>query len=360
MLGEHSIPIVDIAGTLDNFLQSSLWQRTLNRYEDGDMIKRLFNSFLTQRATFIWSSTTPSQRKGYFLAGIGLESGQLLDAISEEANLLLVNANIFILTNQDENAIRTIIQLAELIFIIPPFKPLSLPDDWKEILERWLLGESLTDGSPDHLNEALQFIEDGLVYRLPWGLEAIRVRAEANGDIIADNQTIDDYETGLVVPAIENGTLNRSTAMLMQAGFNSRQAAIKAVNSTNASFKNSREFIAWLNSDEVFDRAIAFDWPTPETSELWWKFFEEYQPSINRTWSVKESTLQVDWEIFPIPASGSILKLYTSEKSSTLVLDSNGQSLAKLDGSYQKLTSGICYAHTTENLGELKVTYWGA
>ena len=57
------------------------------------------------------------------------------------------------------------------------------------------------------------------------------------------------YETGLVVPAVENGTLNRSAAMLMQAGFNSRQAAIKAVNDCAATFTTSFALNQWLKSD---------------------------------------------------------------------------------------------------------------
>ena len=36
-------------------------------------------------------------------------------------------------------------------------------------------------------SETLDFIEGGLVYRLPWAMEAVRVRAEANGDVVGDN-----------------------------------------------------------------------------------------------------------------------------------------------------------------------------
>jgi hypothetical protein len=40
--------------------------------------------------------------------------------------------------------------------------------------------------------------------------------------------TIDDFEVGLIVSAIENGSLNRCAAMLMQAGFSSRLEAINS------------------------------------------------------------------------------------------------------------------------------------
>ena len=43
---------------------------------------------------------------------------------------------------------------------------------------------------------------------------------------------LDDHELGLAVPAVETGTMNRSASILIQAGFNSRLAAIKAVTDT--------------------------------------------------------------------------------------------------------------------------------
>ena len=39
-----------------------------------------------------------------------------------------------------------------------------------------------------------------------------------------------DYEPGLAMPAGETGTIGRSASILIQSGFNSRLAGIKAVN----------------------------------------------------------------------------------------------------------------------------------
>ena len=87
----------------------------------GEKLKELFDSILAQRAKYIWNVTTTLQRKGYFLAGVGLETGQRLDAISQQANVLLINANAYIADNDQQSAIATIIQLAELVFDISPF-----------------------------------------------------------------------------------------------------------------------------------------------------------------------------------------------------------------------------------------------
>jgi hypothetical protein len=360
MLGEEDVPIADIPNALDVILQSSLWQRRLNRHnEEQEGLKELFGSVLAQRAKHIWNVTTTRQRKGYFLAGVGLDTGQRLDAISPQANVLLVNANIYLASNQQQLAIETIIQLAELVFEIAPFTPRDLPDDWKDILEVWLRGEILTDHEFNDINKALAFIEDGLIYRLPWGLEAIRVRAQANEDIIGESATIDDYEVGFVVPAVENGTLNRSATMLMQAGFNSRKAAIHAVSSTNASFTTGVQLKAWLNSIEVFDLAIGLDWPTPETSNLWRDFVKEFEPKSETTWAPVKSIVSVNWIHAHNSVAGSLVKLWNFEEGNTQVLSSDGAIIGATDYRYKLLEDGIYYANIHDNTNSLDVTYWG-
>ncbi|RTE64393.1 DEAD/DEAH box helicase [Amphritea opalescens] len=360
MLGEEEVSIIDIPNALDVILQSSLWQRRLTRHDEEQQgLKGLFDSVLAQRAKHIWNVTTTLQRKGYFLAGVGLATGQRLDAISAQANVLLVNANIYIATNEQQLAIETIIQLAELVFDISPFTPRNLPEEWKDILAVWLRGEILTDHEFIDINEALMFIEDGLIYRLPWGLEAIRVRAQANEDVISDGATIVDYEVGLVVPAIENGTLNRSAALLMQAGFNSRKAAIHAVNSTNASFTTGDQLKAWLNSLDVFELAIRLDWPTPETSNLWWSFIKDYEPKSETTWRSVSAVVFATWVNTYAPVEGTPVKLKNIEDGNTQILASDGDKIGTANCRYKLLEGGVYLTKIHSDTRCLGVTYWG-
>lgn len=360
MLGEEDTSIDTIPDALDLILQSSLWQRRLSRHDEAQTgLKRLFDSVLAQRAKHIWDVTTTRQRKGYFLAGVGLDTGQRLDDISSQANELLVNANRYISANEQQLAIATIIQLAELVFDIAPFTPRDLPDDWKKIMAVWLSGETLTEHEFNDINEALVFIEDGLIYRLTWGLEAIRVRAQANEDVIGEGRTIDEYEVGLVVPAVENGTLNRSAAMLMQAGFNSRKAAIHAVSSTSASFTRGVQLKAWLNSKEVFDLASRPDWPTPETSNLWKSFIKEYEPNIETTWKAVGLVIPVVWVNDHTPIHRRLVKLHNLEEGNTRILGSDGEIIGNTSCRY-KLHEGSMYLSTI--LGDtnfIDVKCWG-
>ena len=357
LLGTENILIDEIANSLDTILQSSLWQRKLNRREDE--LKTLFNSVLELRGRHIWNLTTARQRKGYFLAGVGLETGQRLDAISQNANVLLINANFYIASNDWQSAVTTITSLAELVFEISPFIPRNLPDDWKDILKAWLSGEALTECNIIDIDDALKFIEDGLIYRLPWGLEAIRVRAQANEDIIADENTIDDYELGLVVPAIENGTMNRSAALLMQAGFSSRKAAIYAINSTKATFTNGREFKAWLKSDKVEALTKTMVWPTQETSSLWIAFRKEYQPKSHKIWGNHDIQLSAIWSGDFSPSSGSIVKISNNDHGATKILSSDGEQIGTMCFRYNLIEAGVYYTRVAEDAVNLDVTYWG-
>ena len=289
LIGENDVPDDDIEDVLDNILQSSLWQRRLLRQDE--QIQQVLRAGLLSRSKLIWSRSSATQRRGYFLAGVGLTAGHALDEIAEEANLLLVRANGALLAGNADIAIDAITSLAERAFAFDPFKPRTMPDNWQELLRWWLLGRPLAELAFGQESETLHFVEEGLVYRLPWAMEALRVRAAANGDVVGDNGlSLEDYELGLAVPAVETGTMNLSASILIQAGFTSRLAAIKAVTDTKATFKTGSELRAWLNSGAVAARSALPDWPTVETKSMWTKLVDGFMLQKNRTWTDRRSS----------------------------------------------------------------------
>jgi hypothetical protein len=90
---------------------------------------------LVARARFIWAQSTPRQRRGYFLAGVGLDTGRQLDAIASTANELLIQANGAVLMGDADGAVSAITALAEQLFAISPFVPDPFPNNWKAILK---------------------------------------------------------------------------------------------------------------------------------------------------------------------------------------------------------------------------------
>lgn len=104
-------------------------------------------------------------------------------------------------------------------------------------------------------------------------MEALRVRAAANGDVVGVfGQALADHELSLAVPAVETGTMNRSASILIQAGFNSRLAAIKVVADTGATFTTGAELRARLRSPGLAAWSAQPEWSTSETRGMWLEF----------------------------------------------------------------------------------------
>ena len=357
LIGDSDVPDEGIEAALDAILQSSLWQRRLLRLDEPS--RAIMKSALLARSRYIWARSTAATRRGYYLSGLGLEAGQSLDAVAVEANALLIEANGALLIGDSETAIRAIAGIAERVFTFYPFAPDPFPANWREILRSWLLGESLSALIAGQEGNALQFIEGGLVYRLPWAMEALRVRAAANGDVVGDfGLALDDYELGLVMPAVETGTMNRSASILIQAGFNSRLAAIKAVNDTGATFTAAHELRMWLQSPQVVASSGQHDWPTPETRALWLRFTEDSVPAHGRTWAERHYTANVLWHAAP-PPPNSALSLYLWE-GQPHVLSAEGLTLGVLSHPLNPARGGVVLRATLiPKSGQIALSYLG-
>jgi len=356
LIGENDIPEEGVEAALDAILQSSLWHRRLLR--QNEQVQKVLKAGLVSRSRFIWIHSTAMRRRGYFLAGVGLATGHALDAIATDANLLLVQANGSILQGDTEEAIAAITALAERVFTFYPFKPDHIPANWRDVLRAWLLGQPLVGIADGQESETLQFIEGGLVYRLPWAMEAIRVRAIANGDTVGElDLRLEDHELGLVAPAVETGTLNRSASILIQAGFNSRLAAIKAVTDTGATFQTGFALRQWLNSEVVAACSMLPDWPTAETKAIWTDFAQSFMPSENLTWSDRRYWAQVAWHGAPPPPSTPV-QIYQA-RGLPHVLAADGTPLGTVLGALNQRRSGLLRAQVAQDTSRIDITYLG-
>lgn len=356
LIGENDVPADGVEAVLDDVLQSSLWQRRLLRYEDED--QKVLTVGLHSRSKLICEQSSAAQRRGYFLAGVGLTAGQALDGIAVEANSLLVDANAALLEGDAEAAINAITSIAERVIAFYPFTPDPMPDNWRDLLRSWLLGEPLAALASGQESETLHFIEGGLVYRLPWAMEAVRVRAAANGDVVGEYQlALDEYELGLAVPAVETGTMNRSASILIQAGFNSRLAAIKAVTDTGATFTTGRELRAWLDSDAVAAWSAQPDWPTAETKAMWANLMQSFVLYEDQTWSERRYWSGVAWSGVP-PQAGSAVQIY-QRNGQWLVLADDGLPLGTLQAAINPDRRGLVHAVVSEEAEKIDLVYFG-
>ncbi len=357
LIGENDIPDEGIADALDTILQSSLWERCLNR--GNDVRRAALKATLVSRSKLIWARSTAGQRRGYFLAGIGLDTGHALDAMAAEGNQLLVTANGTLLAGDYDAAIAAITAIAERVFTISPFMPDKVPENWRDILACWLLGEPLNAVGAGHEAETLQFVEDGLVYRLPWAMEAIRVRGLANGDVIGDmGAQLEDFELGLAVSAVETGTMNRSASILIQAGFSSRLAAIKAVNDTAATFANGFELQQWLASELVTLLSNQLNWPTPETHRMWRSFVEGFAPLDKAVWKEQRYRAPVIWRPNQNQPAGTPVRLH-HVNGQAAVISADGQLLGTLNAPLNPARKGLVRSAVMPESGWIFVSYLG-
>jgi hypothetical protein len=275
--------------------------------------------------------------------------------IAPQANALLIDANAALLVGNQNGAIDAIIGLAELVFAFQPFTPDPLPDSWRQILRAWLLGEPLAaiGGNP---NETLRFVENGLVYRLPWAMESIRVRAAANGDLVGDFR-VDDHELGLAVLAVETGTMVRSASLLIQAGFNSRLAAIKVVQDTGAAFTSGDELRAWLKTPALAQWSAMPDWPTAETKPMWLDFLYGFVPIDSRTWSERRFYANVQWTGIP-PIPGAPVRAHHIG-GQPWVLDAAGDKLGVMKAPLNPERRGLTRLTVSAEPGRVDISYLG-
>lgn len=354
LLGDSYVLDAEVEAKLDEILVASLFQRRLARYNED--VQKLLPAGVRARAKYIWRNSTPTQRRGYFLAGVGLAAGKALDQHAPDLERLLLAANVRIGRGDQEGAVAAITDFAEIAFNISPFRPEKLIDAWKPLLSRWLLGESVSEPSSGDNDESIQFIEQAFVYNLPWAMEAVRVRAEAHKDLFSDEVKLSDYPQAHAVAALETGTLNVAAAILIQAGFGSRLAAIQAVTSTGANFDSMRGLMAWLASDEVKTLSTASNWPTPESHALWLNFHGPGGAQPMQAWAATEYTSPIAWQGVPMPP-GTPLRLGGWPGKERSVFTSDFREVGTLG--WTPSSKGLIVATSTSDLGNISLEYLG-
>jgi hypothetical protein len=189
-------------------------------------------------------------------------------------------------------------------------------------------------------------------------MEAIRVRAIANGDPSnIEGATFDDLELKLAVAAVETGTMSRPAAILIQAGFASRLAAVKAVTDTNAQFESAGQLRAWLSSEEIANLTNAGNWPTPETAEMWRTFRESFAPAAQALWAERRYLAQTNWD-GAVPVEGSPLHIRPAPEGLPYVLAPDGAVLGRMNAALNPANKGLLRANVSSN-AQVLVRYIG-
>ncbi|WP_143078972.1 DEAD/DEAH box helicase [Nonomuraea pusilla] len=301
VVGDSGLDNVADAATqiVADALRDSLWERQLRRYDDT--LAAAVRGLVYSRTNHLWQTSTPSQRRGWFLAGLGANAGSELAQVSGSIIAMAGQAEAAIADADHETAADLLVTIADTLFAMEVFAPETVLGDWHEVLRHWVHGLPLGDLAGDRVAMA-QFIEADVIYRLVWGMEAARVYETAQGNIEADALL------GTAVTAIETGTFNRAASILIRSGFDHRLAAISAVKSTGATFDSAAEMRQWINDLDPA-QALSENWPTPESRSAWEAFVNPSRAQRSLRWSRRTEDLQeVTW-YGTVPEPGTWLRV---------------------------------------------------
>jgi hypothetical protein len=199
-------------------------------------------------------------------------------------------------------------KFAEIVFRIVPFTPDPLPQDWQKVLHGWLVGWKAAELQAIS-EDATEFIQDGICYRLTWALEAVRVRATT----YRPQLKLD----GSLTAALDVGALKIQEILMLRGGLRSRIAARKVVHELAPTFKTFKRMHLWLLSYEVQRTLKVPDWPSEETVAEWRRFVQGSSSSEQLEWSEHSKTFTVHWAKSASTRIGDRVRLYTDKAGAT-------------------------------------------
>jgi superfamily II DNA/RNA helicase len=305
IIGDHESDPDDVTQLVADMLRGSLWERQLSRLPRQDAAQAV-RELVSSRTTHLWNVSTASQRRGWYLAGLGAASGTELGAVAADVVRLVAQTETAIVDGDTTGATALVSDVATILFDVSQFAPETSLPDWRTVLGHWLNGRPLGELDADAVSVA-QFVEADLTYRLAWGMEAARVYEAAQGNDIAGALA------GTALAAIETGTFSQQASILIRCGFDHRAAAIAAVDRTAATFDSAVGMREWIHN---LDRDLTDlpDWPTTESHAAWHEFTNRTTRSSARRWERHVETIsEVTW-YGAIPEPSAWLRVTNAER----------------------------------------------
>ncbi|MEV7099030.1 DEAD/DEAH box helicase [Amycolatopsis sp. NPDC051045] len=351
IVGDGDQAVVADAATqvVADALRNSLWERQLSRADDATA--RAVRALVYSRTRHLWRTATPSQRRGWYLAGLGADAGSELSRASRRIIALAWQAETAIAEGDHETAADLLVAIAGIVFEMQVFKPETELGNRDDVLRHWIHGSALSAVAGDRV-EVAQFIEGDIVYRLVWGMEAARVYEAAQGNAHADALL------GSAVTAIETGTFSQAASILIRSGFDHRLAAISAATSTNATFDSVAGMRQWI-ADLDPSYALNENWPTPESRSAWETFANPTRARRSRRWRRQTEDVQdVTW-YGAVPTSGTWLRVTDTAPGKIEIwstgFDLLGEAPVQLDHQRQ----GVLRARRSRSHAGIRLLYRG-
>ncbi len=281
-----------LAAILDGVLKGSLWSRTLGRKEPWE--RETANQVLVSRATWIWRTSTATQRQACFASGLGSRTGIFLYDNLDTLVPVLCDLQRAVVDDDADAATAKAVAFAELVMADPFFVPRKVPEGWREALCGWVSGRAFAELLADP--KAAAFIHDGVIFKLVWAAEAVRVQAKA-----ALHPRVDELGDGPAL-AFTYGVPNVQAALLCQWGFSSRVGAVLVKRKLTADFEDLPGLRAWVSAHDDVLSATHF-WESSDQHLLWRRArAAEGGDSRPARWNRVVHLVDVAWQVPPGPA----------------------------------------------------------
>ena len=342
----------NLDSNLAQALEGSLFSRLLPSKDQAE--QEMLPQFVAARAHAIWSATNETQRRGFYLSGVGLQAGSYLNTGLDGLLTLLLQADAAIEAGELTDLVEAVATFADLICRVAPFRPRDpMPQTWRDGLAAWLQGRPASDVISILGSHGVDFLQDIITYRLPWAMEAVRVHAIAVGDSRANDLK------GLAAAITETGNANLTVHTLLRSGLRSREAAREAVENTGASFGDRAGMEEWLSSEEVQSRRVSMDWPTPKSHHAWEQFYQHETRGDRRTWKREILNYEVSWhDSSPPDGTGVVLEPSTATEGTT-VLSPDFRELGAIETPLGRPHSQIMSARTGNDSNAIVVEFFG-
>lgn len=307
----------DLAAALDQALTSSLYRRRIERW--GELMYDAQNRVLLSRARWLWGNSTAGERRSWFNSGIGYAAGRHLNDHLAGLTQALGDCDEALEVRDVPRAAESLQAVAVTLMAIHPFAHKGVHARWPDILAGWIAGEPTSALIQRFEGECLDTIQQAFVYRLVWGIEAVRVQAASMAVPGAERLT---GETAL---ALTYGLPNRQACLLVQAGLVSRRMALAVLDRYPGDFTTIQGLVAWVAA--VGDAGGL--WQDATSINAWREFVSALVAAANARWSETRSTIRVAWvEGVAPPAPGEAVQL---------IRDRVGGSLSIYDIAMQRL-----------------------
>ncbi len=330
LIEDHECEVTEIAQQLDAALASSYWRRRIEVIGQTEMAGQL--ALLQARSTHIWNKTSGAQRRSFFSATVGTDTGTFIVSEADALKELLWNAANAVDENNAESLGQACADLASHLFAIYPFQPSSIPnswteDDWRPLIGVWMSGHPLGEiGSP----EAIAFVQEGIVYKFVWAIEAVRIILVGTGVIGADENERLSY-VGLCATY---GVSCVTAAKLLEAGLESRTFACRLVRELGLELNSLPAVRDWLGATGDEPPVVC-----SESEQYAWQRFVATNSNSYGFWGRHREVLDCEFEIEP--EIGERVRIITEEGGEGIVYSYDFEELGRIQSPFDEGTTRI-------------------